>query len=215
MDTLFLNPGACSLAVHMLLEEIGEPFEAHVLVTGADGRLPESLEAWNPLRRVPVLRTREGVFTETTAILLHLAERYPERALFPHAPSARATHARALMSYLSTAPHPTFSHVLRPRWIDADGAERARAGALAEYACTLEHVETVLARETIWHREEGDHALGAFSVVDPYVTVFWLWARHVRIDVARYPRLGDVAKQMLARPSARRALAREGLTTRV
>jgi glutathione S-transferase len=207
MQTLWLVPGACSLAVHITLEELGVPFDTHLIPQGG-ARTSEALFAVNPRRRVPVLETNEGILTETTAILVHLAESHPERALFPAQPSSLATRVRALMSFLATGPHPTFSHVLSPCWVDEAGARDVRERALTEYDAALRHADTVLAGLAA---DEGPYALGAYSVLDPYVTVFELWARYARLDTKQYPRLSAIARATLARPASRRALEREGL----
>lgn len=207
MQTLWLVPGACSLAVHMLLEELGAPFDTHVIPQGG-ARTSEALFAVNPRRRVPVLETDEGVLTETTAILVHLAEAHPHLALFPAQPSLLATRVRSLMSFLATGPHPTFAHALAPRWVDEGMVPEVRKRAIAEYDAALRHADTVLASLPAG---DGPYALGAYSVLDPYATVFELWARYVRLDTREYPRLAAVAKATLARPASRRALEREGL----
>jgi glutathione S-transferase len=51
-NTLYYSSGACSLAAHIVLEEIGEPYEAkRISLKDGDNRKPEFL-ALNPHGKV-------------------------------------------------------------------------------------------------------------------------------------------------------------------
>ena len=84
--TLYYSPGSCSLAPHIVLQELGLPFTLK-LVSTSDGatRSPAHLRL-NPKGRVPVLTFGEAVLTEAPAILLHLALADPGQTLLPFAP---------------------------------------------------------------------------------------------------------------------------------
>src|SRR5918998_658321 len=87
---LYYSPGACSLAPHVLLEEIGEPYDLELVsVAHGETQTPE-YRAINPKGRVPTLRMvagrgggAEGVLTEAPAILAYLARTHPEGGLWP------------------------------------------------------------------------------------------------------------------------------------
>ena len=81
MLTLYYSSGACSLAPHIVLEEISAPFAATqvALAEGAHQK-PEYL-AINPKGRVPALTDGDFVLTEGPAILSYLGHRYPEAGL--------------------------------------------------------------------------------------------------------------------------------------
>ena len=65
---LYYSPGACSLAVHVALEWIGEPYQTQAVKPGS----PEFV-AINPAGAVPALDTGEGwLLTQAGAILRHL-----------------------------------------------------------------------------------------------------------------------------------------------
>ena len=91
--TLFYSPGACSLAPHVVLQWIGEPYEAVRVKIGS----PELLKI-NPSGAVPALDTGEGwTLTQNAAILQYIARRYPAAKLGAklHAPK----------QYLRAPPH--------------------------------------------------------------------------------------------------------------
>ena len=74
---LYYAPGACSLAVHIVLEWIGAPYEAQAVKSGS----PELLKV-NPSGAVPALDTGEGwILTQAAAILRHLARAHPQAQL--------------------------------------------------------------------------------------------------------------------------------------
>ena len=82
---LYYSPGACSLAVHIALEEIGAPFERReVSVARGETTQPDYL-AVNPKARVPALAIagESRVLTELPAILTFLARQHPEANLLP------------------------------------------------------------------------------------------------------------------------------------
>jgi glutathione S-transferase len=72
-----------SLRVRWTLQELGVPFNAvTVNLLAGDHRKPEFLQL-NPAGKVPVLVDGDTVLTESVAIALYLAEKYPDRNLLP------------------------------------------------------------------------------------------------------------------------------------
>ncbi len=83
MLTLFYATGTCSLASHIALEESGLAYEARRLnFTAGEQNKPEYL-AVNPKGRVPALVTDRGIITETSAILVYVAQISPAANLAP------------------------------------------------------------------------------------------------------------------------------------
>jgi hypothetical protein len=66
--TLYHSPLSRSSDVLWILEEIGEPYDVHLLNTGKGAnRQPDYLPV-NPMRKVPALRHADAIITETAAI---------------------------------------------------------------------------------------------------------------------------------------------------
>src|SRR5947208_814850 len=64
-----------------MLEEIGEPYDIHLLsVSKGDNRAPDYL-AVNPMGKVPALRHGDVVITEAAAICTYLADEFPRAKL--------------------------------------------------------------------------------------------------------------------------------------
>lgn len=200
---LFYAPGACSLASHIALEEVGAAFEAvRVNLMEGEQRKPEYL-AINPKGRVPALVTEQGVLTESPAILMYVAGLKPELNLLPADPWARAQAASFIIWCSGTVHGIGFAGVFRAaRFATAEAAqadvkETARATMLAGMA-------------EIEARYEGkDWLFGAFTVADLYPVIFRRWAARVGTDLTAYPNLNALAARLAARPGAARAIARE------
>ena len=97
---LHYSPGACSIGIHVLLEEIGKPYETALTSTREGAQFRPDFVAINPKSKVPTLIRRDGsVLTEYPAIAFWLARTNPEAKLLPDDPDAQA---RALRSSAST-----------------------------------------------------------------------------------------------------------------
>jgi len=88
---LYYSPGACSVGIHVLLEEIGAPYEA-VLVNLKEGaQFKPEFAGLNPKSKVPALERDDGsILTEYPAIAFWLASRFPTAGLMPSGMDAQA-----------------------------------------------------------------------------------------------------------------------------
>lgn len=72
-----------SIRVRWMLQELGVDFEAVTInLRAGEHRRPEFLQI-NPAGKVPVLVDNDLVLTESVAIVLYLAEKYPHPGLMP------------------------------------------------------------------------------------------------------------------------------------
>jgi glutathione S-transferase len=70
-----------SAVARWMLEEVGEPYDIHLLnLQKGENRAPAYL-AVNPMGKVPALRHGDAVITEVTAICCHLADAFPNAGL--------------------------------------------------------------------------------------------------------------------------------------
>ena len=123
--TLYSAPGTCAQAVRIALEEAQAP---HALVrvdfASQQQRTPEYL-AVNPKGRVPALVTEQGTLTETPALLVYVAQRFPAAQLAPTDAFGLA-RMQEFNSYLASTVH--IAHAHRPRaarWADEPEAQAA------------------------------------------------------------------------------------------
>ncbi|HEV2321101.1 MAG TPA: glutathione binding-like protein [Gammaproteobacteria bacterium] len=209
MMKLYYSPGACSMAPHILLEEIGVPYEL-VLVAISEGktRAPEYL-AINSKGRVPALLTAEGeILTEVPAISCYLAEHSAGVKLLPQGglPLARCLE---WFNWLSGTVHTmAFGQFWRAhRFLDDEQLfpplkDKGRRNILDHFA----FIEGRL--------KDRNWAVGqAYTAVDAYLLVFFRWGHRIGLDMRPgYPHWNRHAERVLERPAVQRALQQEGVS---
>lgn len=109
MYTLYYSPGACSMAPHVVLNELGLEFELKkISLQDGDNRKPEFLKI-NPRGQVPVLEDDGQVIREGAAILLHILDKHPG-PMMPPSGKERDTALEWLM-FANATLHPAYARV--------------------------------------------------------------------------------------------------------
>ena len=204
MLTLYHSPGACSLAAHIVLEEIGGPFEARrVTIAQGEHRTPEYL-ALNPHGRVPALVDGAFVLTESPAILSYLGHRFPEAGLLDLDNLERLGRTHELLSFFSSGVHAAFAQIWRAERFAESEAARAEVIASGRRA-----VQTYF--DELEQLAAGGRWIvgGRYSIADPYLLVFYRWGGRIGVEMSGYPGWTAHKTAMLARPAVKRALATE------
>ena len=203
---LWYAPGACSLAVHILLKEIGASFEPIVIGPNASQESLDQFRTVNPKMRVPILVIDEHPITETPAIMTAISQLAPERQLFGTT-ALEVVRCYEWLNWLSGTVHGQgFGGLFRPaRFADDSSmhAEIQRKGWETVLEC-FGRIESGL---------DGVHAVGAgFTVVDPYLFVFWRWGVERGADMeGRYPRYARLVAELVKREGVVAALEAEGI----
>ncbi len=201
---LFYSPGACSVGIHVILEEIGKPYEA-VLRSTRDGSLhtPEYI-AVNPKSKVPALQRDDGsVLTEFPAIAFWLARTNPFAELLPTNPDGEARAIEA-MDYIGATMHMQgFARLFRPTAFNADEGQKEAVQARGR-----EILGVAFALQDIWLGSK-EWVLGPYSVADAALFFVEVWSK--RLDVPLPPRCEAHFARMKGRPAVQRVIAAEGL----
>ena len=112
--TLYYSPGACSLAVHIVLEELEHDFQLSLVSVANGDTSSESYLKINPKGRVPALRMNDHTLTEAPAILMYLGESSPDRNMIPKSAMEKGRSLEWL-NWLSTTVHTQgFGQLWRP-----------------------------------------------------------------------------------------------------
>jgi len=211
MIHLHYHPSTAAMVPHILLEELGVPFE-RVLVDRTQGahKRTDYLRL-NPNGLIPVLTDGELVLYETAAIALHLCDTHPQARLAPALGTPERAHFYKWLVWLTNTLQATLIVYFYPeRWVkegNAEGAAEVKAQAHAKVVQLLDQLEAQLARSGgPWF--QGD----AYSALDPYVFTLCRWTRNFASGKARErPLLGPYLERMAARPALGRVFAAEGL----
>lgn len=209
MMQLHYFPGNASMTPHMLLEELGVPYE-RVLVdrTNNAHRSPAYLRL-NPNGKIPVLVDGDLVLYETGAIVLHLVDTHPQAGLAPALGTAeRAQFYKWLLWLANTLQAEMPLYFYSDRWADGpEGAAQVKKHAEAHIAGMIDQLEGELARHGgPWFAGER------FSALDPYVFMLCRWTRGMQRPARTLPHLAAYLQRMLARPAVQRVFANEGLS---
>jgi len=214
MLQLHYFPGNASLIPHIVLEELGVPFELkHVDRAVSAHKSPEYL-ALNPNGLIPVLvDTSFGadgqplVLYETAAVCMHLADTHPVDRLMPPLGTAERARAYKWLAWLGNTVQAALILYFYPeRWGDESAAAQVKASAEQKIGTMLDQLDAEFARHG------GPWLLGAgFSVCDPYAFVLCRWTRGFARPARNLPHLQPFLARMLERPAVQRAFATEGL----
>jgi glutathione S-transferase len=210
MIALHYYPGNASLTPHMLLEEIGAPFELRLVDrTRAAHKSPAYLKL-NPNGQIPVLVDGDLVLYETAAICLHLADTYPEAQLAPPMQTAERAHFYKWLVWCTNTLQAMLMHYFYSERMvnegDAVAAAQVKSHAETRVGGMLDQLDAQLASH------QTDWLLGStFSAVDPYVLMLCRWTRGFGRPARSLPHLGLYLQRVLARPAVRRTFANEKL----
>src|SRR5215470_2124788 len=111
---LYYSPGSCSLAAHIVLNEIGQPFELRKFATAERANYSPEYLAINPKGRIPSLQIDGFVLTEVPAILAYLGRRFPGAGLYPADGAEAEARCLELLAWSSSTVHVAFAQIFRP-----------------------------------------------------------------------------------------------------
>ena len=211
MIQLHYYPGNASLVPHLLLEELGLPFELRLVDRANQAHKAPAYLKLNPNGLIPVLvestAAGELVLYETAAICLHLLDTHPAAGLAPAPGGAARAHFYKWLVWLTNTLQAALMIYFYPeRWADEPAAiAQVKAHAEAKIGAMLDQLEAELAAGGPWLL--GEH----FSALDLYALVLCRWTRGFTRPARSQPQLGAYLQRLLARPAVQRALATEGI----
>ena len=198
---LYYAPGACSLAVHIALREIGASFDSvavdlakHTTADGAD------FYDISPRGYVPLLLLNDGSrHTEASSLLQYVADLDPQQTLIGATGSARRLAVIEWLAFVSTELHKVFSPWL---W-HKETADSTRQAVKDKLAMRFAELDALLSKQ--------DYLASAYSVADAYAFTIVNWANFLALPLAPYPHLVAYLKRVSQRPRVQDALRAEGL----
>jgi len=193
---LYWRPGTASMAPHAALAEIGAAYEL-VRIERDEAQTDPGYLALNPGGVVPTLVAGDTVLTEAAAILLYLADRYPDARL---APLDRAQFYRWLVFMTNTLQ----TSILRFFYPERYGDESVREVAAAEAGRHFDLIDRTL---------EGRDWLVAEhrTAADLFLFMLIRWGRRLEPTAWSRPNLRAHFLRTLALPGVRRMVDEQEL----
>lgn len=211
MLQLHYYPSNASFAPHILLRELGVPFELVVVDRQSGAHKSAAYLKLNPNGLIPVLQDGDLVLYETAAICLHLVDTHPRAGLAPAVGTVERAHFYKWLVWLSaTLQSALITYFYPDRCVDAGnsgGAEQVMVHARTKIGDMLAQIDAQLASHG------GPWLLGErYSALDPYAFMLCRWTRGFSTRPARdYAHIGPYLARVLARPAVAKAVEVEQL----
>jgi glutathione S-transferase len=197
---LYFSPGACSLSVHIALEEVKARYEAvqvdlktHTLKDGGN------YYDISPRGYVPLLELDDGSrHTEAASLLQYVADLDPQQALIGAGDRIKRLRIVEWLAFISTEMHKTFGLLFNKELPDG-----IRATTMAKVEKRLKELDALLGRQ--------DYLSETFSVADGYAFTILNWCNVLKVPLDPYPNVRAYMQRVSARPHVRAALQAEGL----
>lgn len=206
MLALYYYPGNASLLPHMMLREIGVPFELRLVDRSQNVQKSAEYLKLNPNGRIPVLVDDDLVLFETAAIVLHLADKFPEAGLAPAVGTKERAEFYKWMVHLTNTPQAEYRAWFYPNEHVSDEAAAPTVKQAAEMR--LNHMFDVISEQLggkTWLL--GDR----FSAADLFLFMLIRWGRGMPRPPRSIPNLKALADRVLARPAVQEVFRVEGI----
>jgi glutathione S-transferase len=192
---LFEFPPTRSIRVRWTLQELGVEFESvTVNMLKGEHHLPEFLKI-NPAGKLPALVDGELVLTESVAIVLYLAEKYPDKGLIPTGLRQRAELYRWLLFAATELEQPLW-RIARQTSLYPEERRLPADVALAREDFAP------MARVLEEHMNRRRFVVGDSVTVGDFVLAYTLdWANEAGL-LEGFPNLQAYVARMYARPHA-------------
>jgi len=201
---LYFSPGACSLASHIALNEIGTAFEAEKVST----KDKVAMKAIHAKGQVPTLKMDNGeVLTEGAAILQYIADQKVETNLMPKFGTVERYRAQEWLNYISTEIHKGYNPLFNAETLVTDATARTAFTTVVKenLAKKFDYIESQLTgREYLMGKN--------FTVCDAYLFTCFSWSSMIGFDTAgKWPNIAAWNSRVYARPAVQKAMKTEGL----
>jgi glutathione S-transferase len=198
---LYFSPGACSMAPHIILHELGKKFTIEKVDLGAhktDGG--KDFMKINGKGYVPTLELKKGeVLTEVSTILQYLADKSKSTKFLPKLGSMNRYRAMETLNFVASELHKSIGGLFNPA-MPAEGKEQIKIRVNKRLA----YVEALLGKQKFIGGK-------TYSVADAYAFTVINWCNHVGMDLKPYKNIGNYLATIAKRPAVQAAMKAEGL----
>ena len=192
--TLYGDLGSGAFSAEAALAEAGAPYRFELVSLEKNEQKQPAFLAINPSGKMPALRLPEGeIVTESAAILLTLADHFPQARLLPPQAGSGRAQAYRWLAFMAGEIYPIIEIVDYPERFVPAGAEALRAKARDRIRERLLVIERMI---------QGPFLLAhGFSILDIYAAMFTRWSLEPDWKLANIPRLMKLAEAVSQRPA--------------
>jgi glutathione S-transferase len=196
MYRLYYSPGACSLAIHALLNELEQEVEL------IDRKHAADFDRFESHGMVPVLVDDDQVIREGAAIILYLLEKHQHRMLPPSGPE-RARFIEWLM-FANATLHPAYGRLffLGSSLEDGTVKQHALNAASDTISALWAAVDRQLNRTPFVCGER-------ICIVDMMLAVYASWGAYFPVDIHMSDKVKGMLEAVKAHPAFVKALEDE------
>jgi glutathione S-transferase len=198
---LYYAPGACSMAPHIILNELGKKFTIEKVDMGTkktDGG--KDFNKINAKSYVPTLEIKKDeVLTEVSTILQFLADKAKATKILPKAGTMARYRAMETLNFVSSELHKSIGGLFNKAM-----PEEGRKIIIERVSKRFDYVDGLLAKSKFIGGK-------TFSVSDAYAFTVINWCNWVGIDFKKWKNIARYMEMMSARPSVQATMKAEGL----
>jgi glutathione S-transferase len=202
---LFYSPGACSMGIHILLEETGRSYDAQPLNIREGQQFKSEYTSINPKSKVPTLVRDDGsVLTEWPAIATYIARLNPHTNLLPKDAETESRVLEAVDYIVGTIHALGFNRLFQPAKFAPSDANQEAVATMAKEVINkgFALMDKALAGKS--------YLVGSPTIADLALFYVEFWATTF-FSMSLPPNLAAHFERMKSRPSVRRVLESEGL----
>lgn len=197
----YYSPGACSMASHIVLNELGLKYDGETVNLG-EHKTKSGADYYkiNPKGYVPAVTLDNGhTLTEGATILQYLADQKPEAQLIPKPGSFDRYRCQEWLTFISSEIHKNFSP-----FFNSKTPEQTKMNLKENLAKRFKYLSD--------HLQTNPFLMGSqFSVADAYLFTVLCWCPSTQVDLTSFPVLMGYVERIKNRPSVITTLKQEGL----
>lgn len=212
MYQLHYFPANANAAPHMLLEEIGVPYDLVLLDRARNAQKSREYLKINPNGRVPTLVDGQLIMSEAAAIVLYLVDQHADAGLAPQVGTPERAKFYQWLTFLTNSLQEElmiWQYPDRPAGKDASAVDVVKRGAEVRASRFLDIIEDHLKADGPLFRGKR------LSAVDFYLVMHSRCARPMAQPPRPRPGAASLLDGMKALPSLRHTYEREGITDRI
>ena len=204
MMKFYYAPHTCALASHIALEHAGANYEAIRIDFSSNQQRSTEYLSLNSKGRVPVLVTEQGSLTETPALLVYIAQLFPEANLAPLNDPFAFAQVQSFNSYLCSTVHVAHAHRMRGyRWADDAAAIAAMRKKVPQ---SVGDCFALIENELL----QGPWVMGEnYTVCDMYLFTLAQWLEADGVNTKKLPKVLEHRRRMLENPVVEKTIAAE------